>query len=103
MDLFRLRKDFGAIVFGEEEMIDCGSHLNAEPFSELFVLDREVLKFILSANLSKELGKAVFNSKIISTLLAMEKAETNSLASTISRRKLSMYTSSSLARCRAIS
>lgn len=98
-----MRKDFGAVVFGEEEMVDCGSHLNAEPFGELFVLDREVFEFVLFTDLSKELGKAVCNSKVISTLPTMEKAEANSLASTISRRKLSMYTSSSLARCRAIS
>lgn len=71
MDLSRLRKDFGAVVFGEEEMVNCGSHLDAEPFGELFVLDREVLELILFADLSEELGKAVCNSKTISTLPAM--------------------------------
>lgn len=53
---FRLRKEFGAVVFGEEEMVDCGGHLYAEPFGKLFVLDREILELILFANLSEELG-----------------------------------------------
>lgn len=73
MDLFCLCKDFGAIVFGKEDMVDCGGHLNAEPFGELFVLDREILQFFLFTDFSEELGKAVCNSRIISTSLAVKK------------------------------
>lgn len=73
MDLFRLRKEFGAVVFGEEEMVDCGSHLYAEPFGELFVLNREILELILFANLSEELGKAIYDSRTVSISLTVNK------------------------------
>lgn len=73
MDPFRLRKYFGAIVFGKEDMVDCGGYLDAEPFGELFVLDREILEFVLFTDLSEELCKAVCNSRIISTSLAVKR------------------------------
>lgn len=59
MDALELCEELGGVVFGEEQVVDGGGDLDAQPLGELSVLDAEFGYRLLESDLFKELCEAV--------------------------------------------
>jgi len=59
VDPLSLREELGGVVFGQENMVDGSRNLYAQPLGEFPVLDIEIRKLVLLADLTEQLGKAI--------------------------------------------
>ena len=59
VDPLSLREELGRVVLGQEEVVDGGGHLDAQPFGELLILDAEVLDRLLLLDLLEKHGEPV--------------------------------------------